>query len=90
MIEKMVEKRTRPKLVITSAIMRDRVTAQKAPNNVVPTIQGAYIRIKKIHGRAYYYLVKSYRQGEEIYQVTLRYYGTSLPRRGRNELPSNR
>ena len=78
------EKGERAKLVITPAIKQDRETAQKTAINVMPKIRGSFVRIKKVNGRAYYYLVKSYRQGEEIYQVTLRYYGTSLPRRSNN------
>jgi len=81
MAEIMTEKRKRPELVITSVILHDKEIAQKAPENVMPTIQGAFIRTKKINGRHYYSLVKSYRQGEEIYQVQLRYYGIKLPRR---------
>ena len=81
MAEIAMEKRQRPKLVITSAIRRDKELAQKAPENVMPTIQGAFLRAKKVRGRYYYQLAKSYRQGEEIYQVVLRYYGIRAPRR---------
>ena len=84
MAEIMTEKRKRPELVITSAILLDKETAQKSPENVMPTIPGAFIRTKKINGRHYYSLVKSYRQGEEIYQVQLRYYGLRPPRRRSN------
>ena len=85
MVEESTGKRVRPKLVITPDISKDREIAQKALINVVPTIQGAFIRTKKNNGRVYYSLVKSYRQGEEIYQVTLKYYGTKLPRRANKE-----
>ena len=81
MVKEINEKRNRPKLVITPAIRRDRETAQKAPINVMPKIPGAFVKRKKDRGRVYYSLVKSYRQGEEIYQVTLKYYGINLPRR---------
>ena len=81
MTEIMTKNRNRPKLVITPAITRDREIAQKAPINVMPKIPGAFVKRKIVKGRVYYSLVKSYRQGAEIYQVTLKYYGTSLPRR---------
>lgn len=68
------------KLGTTSPWEKDRETARKSPESVVPNIQGAFIREKKIKGLVYYQLVKSYRVGEKIVQKVLRHYGVRPPR----------
>lgn len=42
----------------------------------------AYIKRKRIKGRDYYYLVRTYRQGGKVKTQTLRYLGTRRPDRG--------
>ena len=60
---------------------QDRELAQNTPENVMPNIPGAYIRWKKVRGRPYAYLVKTYYIDGKRKQKTLRYYGTKAPRK---------
>lgn len=69
------------KVGTTSRIERDRELAQNTPENVMPNIPGAYILWKKVRGRPYAYLVKTYYIDGKRKQKTLRYYGTKAPRR---------
>lgn len=39
-----------------------------------------FVRVKYIHGRPYYYLVKSTREGGKVKQKVIRYLGTRKPR----------
>ncbi|MEM2918248.1 MAG: hypothetical protein QXY62_01965 [Candidatus Altiarchaeota archaeon] len=39
-----------------------------------------FIRKKRIKGREYFYLVKSIRKGKKVRQITLKYFGTEIPK----------
>lgn len=69
------------KLGTTLAFERDRKIAQNTPENVMPSISGAWIRWKKISGRPFAYLVKTYYIDGKRRQKVLRYYGVRAPRK---------
>lgn len=66
---------------MNNTFAQDREIAQNTPENVMPNIPGAYIRWKKVRGRPYAYLVKTYWINGKRVQETLRYYGTKAPRK---------
>lgn len=65
-------------LGITSLIEQgERHKAQR----VVPKEKSkGFVRVKYIHGRPYYYLVKSIREGGKVKQKIIKYLGTRKPR----------
>ena len=71
------------KLGMSVALARDREIAQNTPKNIMPNIEGASIRHKKIGGLVYYYLVKHYWHEGKSHQKVLRYFGLRPPRAAR-------
>lgn len=69
------------KLGINLALEKDKEIANKTAKNLMPKIDGAYIRYKKINGKFYYYLVKTYWDNGKRFQKVLRYYGVNCPRK---------
>ena len=59
-----VEKKKAPKVGTISTWEIDRETAHKTPDNIMPTIPGAYIRTKRKGKRHYYYLQVIQRDGQ--------------------------
>jgi len=57
------------------------VSRAKPQQNVVPkTKSGGFIRKKEIHGRPYWYLVRSVREGKKVRQKVIKYLGSRKPR----------
>lgn len=57
-------------------------SAVKLPKIVMPKREPSpgFFRVKYIHGRPYYYLVKSYRENGKVKQKVLKYLGTRKPK----------
>ena len=74
----MVKNQAGDSLGITSLI--EQAEAVKAKKVVPREKSKGFVRVKYIHGRPYYYLVKSIRVGGKVKQKVIQYLGTRKPR----------